>query len=168
MNVIARERLVELLDYDQETGEFTWRGTRSGRGKTNLTAAGARAGTTGGSGYRIIRIDRINHRAHRLAWLYVHGEMPAEDIDHINGIRTDNRISNLRSVSRSVNLQNMREPKSNNRGSGLLGTYKVGNRWYGKLQVNGRAHSCGGFDTPEEAHQAYVDAKRRLHAGCTI
>jgi hypothetical protein len=167
VNVVSLERVKELLDYEPTTGIFRWKG-RTGRGKTPLSAPGALAGTTNDSGYRIIRLDRVNFRAHRLAWLYVHGELPKQDIDHINGDRSDNRIANLRSVSRSVNLQNLRSAKSHNKSSGLLGVHLSDNRWIAKLQVDKRTVHIGSFGTAEEASQAYLAAKRSLHAGCTI
>ena len=111
----------------------------------------------------------IEYLGYRLAWLYVHGKLPDGDIDHINGKPSDDRIKNLRDVSRSVNLQNQRAARSNN-SSGLLGVFfqKTMNKWTSKIQLDWKTKSLGYFDTAEEAHAAYLKAKRELHEGCTI
>ena len=87
---LTAERLRQLLDYSPETGLFYW------RVKRGSVAAGTEAGTWHGNGYRKIHIDGVPHLAHRLAWLYVHGEHPTGEIDHRNGNPADNRISKLR------------------------------------------------------------------------
>jgi hypothetical protein len=161
--MLIAERLRELLDYDAQTGVFTWKVRTSIR-----TAVGMRAGGVGGPGYWMISVDSKRYYGHRLAWLYVFGEWPKDgEIDHINGDRIDNRISNLREVSRSKNNENKREPLPNNK-SGYLGVFRKRSRWTSRIRVNGKTHSLGGFDTPEAAHAAYLSAKRILHEGCTI
>lgn len=106
--------------------------------------------------------------AHRLAWLYVYGEWPNGDIDHIDGDRLNNRIANLRDVSRRVNLENQRRPKACNK-SGFLGVKTFRDqRFQARIQVRGVQLHLGTFDTPHEAHAAYVAAKRNLHQGCTL
>ena len=92
---------------------------------------------------------------------------PHEHVHHRNGVRDDNRWCNLRDVSRTVNGNNRREPGTHNT-SGFLGVTKHRNRWRAQIKANGRNNVLGVFDTPEEAHEAYVQAKRRLHEGCTI
>lgn len=159
--MITQARLKEVLNYDPETGEFVWAKTRLGR-----AVAGKR------TGYRCkgsidIRVDGKLHRAHRLAWLYVHGELPELDIDHINGDPFDNRIVNLRHVTHEVNMQNMRRPQGNNK-LGLQGVSAWGKRFKVRLRIAGMQVKIGAFDTPEEAHAAYLDAKRQFHEGCTI
>ncbi|WP_230878255.1 HNH endonuclease signature motif containing protein [Burkholderia sp. 9779_493] len=117
-----------------------------------------------------ITIDGIRMYAHRLAWFYVYGEWPSGDIDHIDGVRTNNAINNLRDVPRGVNMQNQRRARSNNRTSGLLGVtwHARRYRWCAQIQVDGKRKGIGYFDDAETAHQAYLDAKRKLHAGCSI
>ncbi len=98
---LTAEYLRSILHYDQETGIFTWKVRTARRVK-----AGDVAGCSDGDGYRLIKVQSRLYKAHRLAWLYIHGSWPKDQIDHINRIRTDNRIANLREVSNKQNLQN--------------------------------------------------------------
>jgi hypothetical protein len=113
-------------------------------------------------------VDGKEYRVHRLAWLHVHGVWPSAEIDHIDGIRTNNAIANLRDVDRATNCQNMRKALPANKGSGLLGVYPSDNKWRARITVNNRAVGLGTFDSKETAHEAYLAAKRTLHGGCTI
>jgi hypothetical protein len=162
---VTGERLRELLHYAPETGAFTWR-ARSRNG----VQVGAVAGCGHGEGYWFIGIDGRRYFAHRLAWLYVHGAWPTADIDHINGVRNDNRIVNLRDVTRSVNLQNQRRAPNHNKSSGLLGASFNARKlkWKSTIGVGGKPRHLGFFATAQEAHAAYVAAKRDVHAGCSI
>jgi len=145
------------LEYRPETGVFVWRDGQ---------AAGCIAGTLD-SGYLKIRYLGRQYRAHRLAWLFTYGEWPRGDIDHINGVRSDNRIANLRVVSKSENMENIRVTTTRNR-SGFLGVYRKGGRFRADITVKKKTVHLGYFVTAEEAHAAYVEAKRRLHGGCTL
>jgi hypothetical protein len=158
-DLISHEELLTLLAYDPETGDFWWR-VKPLKGRVQ---AGDIAGSEFKGGYWGVRIKQAKYPAHRLAWFYVHGRWPEHDIDHINGDRMDNRIANLRDVPRSVNLQNQRRAKAHN-ALGVLGVRKRGNRYAARID---NAH-LGYFDTPEEAHAAYVAAKREMHEGCTL
>ena len=163
---LSAERLRELLDYDPLTGNFTWKLRTSNRIKV-----GDVAGTQMKTGYWSISIDGELYRAHRLVWLWIHGVWPDADIDHKNGIRTDNRIDNLRDASRSINQQNLRSARGDNTHSGLLGVYmtdKLEKPWRSSINVDGKDKYLGNFCTREEAQSAYITAKRMLHAGCTI
>jgi hypothetical protein len=152
-------RLRELLTYDPASGLFR----RAQVVKGSRWMVGEVAGYESRNGYVVIQIDGKNYAAHRLAWLYVHGAWPPCDIDHRNGVRSDNRIDNLRLATRSQNNQNQRAAKSNNH-LGLLGvsTTKEG-RFKARIQVEGTQVRLGIFDTPEEAHAAYLAAKARMH-----
>ena len=99
----------------------------------------------------------------------MYGEMPKQNIDHINGIRDDNRIENLRDVSQKINLQNKRNPNANST-SKFLGVcwHKSRNKWQSQIAVNGKDKYLGLFETAELAHEAYLIAKRELHEGCTL
>jgi hypothetical protein len=162
---LTAERLRELLHYDPDSGVFTReRNSHQGRWK-----AGAEAGCPNRDGYIVLRVNGHLQYAHRLAWLYMHGSWPQLHIDHINGDKSDNRIANLRDVPRCVNLQNMRRATMASQ-SGLLGAHVRADRgsYSARIYVNGRTRFLGDFKTPEEAHAAYLAAKRERHAGCTI
>lgn len=165
------EEVSALLSYEPETGVFRWRVARTcGRGRV-FAAAGAEAGTVDKStGYRRISINYVHCYAHRLAWLLTHRNYPAGDIDHINGVRADNRLCNLRDVPHQVNQQNRRQaPKQS--ASGVLGVWRTrSGRWKAGLQhpVSRSLLHVGTFDTVEEARRAHLSAKRALHEGCTI
>lgn len=159
--ILTAERLRELLSYNPETGVFLWRvGHRR-------VCCGARAGNLNNQGYRQIQIEGHRYQAHRLAWLYVNGDWPLLLIDHINGIRDDNRLVNLRDVGSAANTQNMRRASRSN-STGMLGVSKSRGRYHAQIQIGSTHLNLGFFDNPSDAHAAYVVAKRRLHAGCTI
>ena len=163
MNHIDSTRLKEILNYDPETGIFTWK-ERPAR----CIAIGDIAGCSKFR-YTTICISYRNYGAHRLAWLYVHDEWPPEFVDHINGLTHDNRICNLRLADNSGNQQNQKKAQSNNK-SGYLGVdwHKKSKSWRASLVVNKKRTELCGFKTPEEASQAYLAAKRELHPFSTL
>ena len=145
----------ELFAYDPETGVFT----RARQVRSHI--CGKRAGYLQSSGYVYINVDGHRYRAHHLAWLFVHGVWPSR-IDHRNGVRSDNRIDNLREATASQNVWNMSAHKRNT--SGFKGVSKTtSGRWKAAIQANRVAHNLGTFDTPEEAHSAYCRAAEELH-----
>jgi hypothetical protein len=154
-------RLRELLDYDQASGVFRW---RVGRG---CVAAGAAAGTPDSAGYLQIQIDGVNHHAHRLAVLHATGEWPRFTVDHKNGNKADNAWRNLRDVEHQVNSQNQTKAPVNS-STRLLGVSRSGARWRAYIVTSGKQRHLGCFGNPQEAHAAYVRAKRALHAGNTL
>lgn len=161
---ITYEQLVEALSYDPETGVFTWLISPA-----KIVRAGSVAGTRATTGYIDIGFKQKTYRAHRLAWLYMTGRMPTLDIDHINGVRDDNRFANLREVDRITNMQNIRRPGVKNK-SGYLGVSvdRWDGKWIAQITVNGEKVFLGRHESPELAAAAYIEAKRRLHPGCTI
>ena len=161
---ISQEQLHQLLSYDIETGEFIRRTSTSSNAKK-----GMRAGYVCVLGYRVIYINGRQYYEHRLAWLYVHGNLPKGQIDHIDGDRSNNALANLRDVPEWVNHQNLRNPPRSSR-LGILGVSvsTSGKRFQARIQVNGKKHHLGIFDTLEEARHAYLVAKRAMHVGCTI
>ena len=161
---LTAQRLRELLHYDPETGVFTWRVQLSMR-----APVGRAAGVIQRIGYRIIGIEGTRHYAHRLAWLHVNGQWPKHHVDHMNGVKSDNRIANLRDVSRSVNLQNMRAAPIQNKTRLIGATWdKSRNAWSAQIRILGKNKALGRFPTAQEAHEAYITAKRQFHEGCTI
>lgn len=153
----ARKRLA----YDPDTGKLTWKQLR------NSFRVGEEARSLDVAGYVQVNIAGTVIKGHRLAWFLHYGEWPSDHIDHINGIRNDNRIANLRVVSGTLNTQNKRKamPKSK---TGVLGVVKVGGRYQANIHKNRKKHYLGTYSTAEEAHQVYVLAKRQLHEGCTL
>lgn len=157
---LSAERARELFSYDPETGVIVRKVAT-----TNSLKVGDVAGSPQSNGYLRVRVGCKLLHAHRLAWLIYTGEWPLQTIDHINGIRSDNRLSNLRDVSKAVNNQNKRAACSS---SGYAGVFKSGARFASKVTIQRAQKYLGTYDTPAEAHQAYVTAKRQLHVGCTI
>lgn len=160
-----QKTLREVLSYDQSTGVFTWKKHRCS------TLVGKQCGNTHHTGYIRISIKKKSYLAHRLAWIYMHGELSGE-IDHVNGIKNDNRIGNLRIASRSQNLANKKLRKDNK--AGLKGVFLVDkikkNRWRASICVGGKNKYLGSFVTPEEAHETYCAAASKafgdfFHAG---
>lgn len=131
---LTQQRLKEVLHYDSESGVFTW---KTGRPKA---AKDAIAGGFSDRGYLIICIDGVKHRAHRLAWLYVHGVYP-EQIDHENHVRHDNRLKNLKSSNSYLNGRN--KSKQSNNKSGVVGV-SLANR-IGEKYIKWEVRACGKF-----------------------
>jgi hypothetical protein len=145
---ITQAELKELLHYDPDKGVFTNKVTRNNRAK-----AGAVTGCIDTStGYVSIGVSFSYYRAHRLAWLYMTGSFPSNDIDHIDGNRANNRWSNIRCVTASENNRNRRCPDTNK--SGVIGVSKKGNKWSADIFINGRSKYLGLYPTIEAAAQA--------------
>ena len=158
---LTHERLKELLSFDDETGRFKWIARRG-----HMTA-GMAAGSLHKDGYYRVAIDKKSYLLHRLAWLYVYGSWPSNVLDHINGIRTDNRIENLRDVTQTENKQNTKKANRRNK-VGLQGVSQDGNKFWSRIKNNGKFTYLGRYETPELAHQAFLKAKREMHSTCTI
>ena len=156
--------LRSILEYDESTGLFRWKVRRGKRG-----LVGSVAGSVQSNGYCHIQIDGRAYNAHRLVWLYFHSVWPIKAIDHINGVRHDNRICNLREATHSFNMQNQRRPSKNNK-SGFLGVswHKHSRKWQASIRAAAVCRHLGYFDAPELAYAAYVAAKRQLHPFSTI
>lgn len=159
LNALTDAQKIKLmLDYNPATGVLTRKFCLSNRVKP-----GDVAGTVNAKGAVVCYFDGKLHYAHRLAWLWFHGEWPHGVIDHINGDPTDNRIENLRDVPQKINMQNQRRERSNK--SGLLGVWKKRGKWVAAIKLDGRPYHLGSFQTAEGAHEAYVQKKRELHPG---
>lgn len=137
--ILTQARLKELLHYDPDTGVMTWQRTKK------------RAGTQHRLGYRNVMVAGRTYAEHRLAWCWVYGRWPSHDLDHINRVRNDNRLCNLRETTRAENCQNQPVRKSNQ--SGVTGVYyhKVSGKWAASINVAKKQVHLGVFDTVDAA-----------------
>ncbi len=149
--MIAQELLKERYSYDPLTGLFTNNNTLS-----PTAVKGSVAGCVANNGYVHLRINGVTYVAHRLVWLYMYGKLPDGNIDHINRIRDDNRLANLRDVSQSTNTHNKTPGKK-----GCKRT-KSG-KYHAVIKINNKQVYLGTYDTQEEAHQAYLAKKQTLN-----
>ena len=152
--MITQKRLKELLKYDKKTGIFIWKDSRRGAVKV-----GSIAGTEAENGYIVIKIDRKDYKAHRLAWLYEYGKMPTGQIDHKNRIKRDNFIDNLKDVTQCKNMKNKEKYKNNT--SGETGVYwnEQIKKWLVKITINKKEIYLGAFETKEEATKVKKEAQ---------
>lgn len=155
---LTAERLREVLSYDPETGIF-----RRKVATAQCIKVGAIAGSPHSKGYLRIMVDNRSYLAHRLVWLYVYGRWPADQLDHINGVRSENRIANLREATSAENNQN-RAISSNNtsRHQGIYWNSFAG-KWHAQIMLAGRMHHIGLFKKIEDAVSARRSAKAALH-----
>ena len=125
------------------------------------------AGCNDPHGYSVITIKQRHYFAHRLAWLYVYGVWPEKEIDHINRVRNDNRIQNLREASHEENGRNISQPRKR---VGLRGTTysKRRHAWVAQIGVKGRNLFLGHYNTTEDAHQAYLAAVAKYHGDFAV
>ena len=145
------EDVKELWEYDPKTGNFIWKVDRSFR-KIKCKIAG----TTHPSGYVYLIFKRSRYSAHRVAWLWMTGEWPEDQIDHINRIRDDNRWKNLREATASQNLANYDKPKDNTSGFRGVDFAKKKNKWRARIMINGKRIELGYFNTAKEASEVYL------------
>lgn len=152
---LTLERLRECLEYNPETGEFTWLVTNSYR-----RVAGKTAGKFNRDGYRLICLDKQSYMAHRLAWFYMTGAWPVEEIDHKNCNRSDNSFINLREAKSSQNKGNARTPKTNT--SGIKGVIwdRERKKWRAQLRTGNKMMVIGRFDDKALAAEAYKQAAK--------
>jgi hypothetical protein len=157
------ERLNDLFEVYPETGILIW---RKNPGKMNK--AGRVAGDLNHRfGYVIISIDRKKYKRHRLIWFYVHREWPPEDLDHINGLRSEDSISNLRLATRSQNLWNAGKSKTNTSGHKGVSWRKTRGKWRASIMKHGIYHVLGDFSDVNDAIKARKEAEIQLHQGFT-
>jgi hypothetical protein len=152
---LTHERLKQVLNYEAETGAFTW-----AKPLTIWQKVGDPAGTAH-RGYTRISIDGEQHMAHRLAWYYVHGEWPERFLDHANGVKTDNRLANLRQATQGQNNNNRRAwGKSAFKGVSWSSAH---GKWAACIQANKVKKHLGFFTDEREAAEAYIFASIELH-----
>lgn len=150
------------IDYNPETGLLTWIDNYF---KNRI---GKEIGSVSMHGYRKVTFGGVTYLCHRLAWAIHYGEQPPEIIDHIDGNRLNNKIENLRKSDSFHNLQNQRKPMKSNKTSNYLGVSRFKGRWRAKIKANGKYVFLGYHETEEQARDAYIEAKRKIHQGCTI
>lgn len=162
---LSQAEVKARIRYNSKTGEVWWRRKKEdshyARG-WNKKFAGKKAGRVSFMGYWDVSIDNVRYRHHQLAWVYVTGKWPKDQIDHINGNKLDNRFCNLREASAAQNGWNVR---TNWNSSGLKGAHWNRNtgKYLAQIKVNGVRYSMGYHDTAKQAHQAYVAKAKELH-----
>ena len=143
----TQERLKEVLNYDHETGVFTWKISRG-------VKKGTEAGCLTGDGYILIRVDRKLYRASRIAWMYHYGEDPGDLlVDHKDRNRSSNRIDNLRLATPEQNNQNMN--------ANGFSWSKARKKWEAYIRFEGRKINLGLFTCTEDAREAYINARHK-------
>lgn len=163
--MVTQERLKEVLNYNPKTGVFTWK-----RGRGSVKRGSIAGSFDKRAGYIRIMIDEKIYPAHRLAWLFEHGYMPENQIDHIDGIRDNNKFKNLREATHSQNQQNRTRVQEGKKVDCPLGVCwkKETSKFVAQIKVREKVKHLGYFKTKEEASKAYIKAKRELHEYCTI
>lgn len=181
--MICHERLLTLLHFNSKSGIFSWKERpieefKAGKFRTveskqiewNKRYANKVVGAPNNKGYLVIWLDDKSYLAHRLAWFYETGEWPNQ-IDHINGIKTDNTFSNLRNVTAQQNSKNLKLPKHNTTGFKGVSWHKKARKWIVSLTVNGEYKYLGLFDSFGDARLVYQEAakeagftERHIHA----
>lgn len=150
--------LQDVLNYCPDTGIFTWTRTVNARATKNSVA-----GTYDSRGYLKIGWKGKAYLAHRVAFYLMRGEFPEEQIDHINGDRSDNRWINLRRCVDGSNNQNNKRLKNNTSGCTGVSWVKGRNKWRAQLYINGKTRFLGHFDDRKVAEDVYVNEKRKAH-----
>jgi hypothetical protein len=160
---LTAEYVRSILDYDPETGVFTWRERSNMRKEWNTRYAGKIAGSVNSDGYWQIVIDDNTYKGQRLAWLYMTGEWPKRHTDHIDGIRLNNSFSNLREATPSENLRNRGRPSNNTSGHKGVTWERSTGKWKARIKTHGKVVLLGRFVRIEDAAAAYANAARELH-----
>lgn len=156
-NLLTAEYVREILKYSPEDGTFFWIKT------TRRGFVGKKAGSLTALGYFTIKINNYFYFAHRLAWLYMTGAWPVKFIDHINGIRTDNRWANLREATALQNSANIGLLQKNKSGYKGVSWDKEAEKWAAQITFMGKHRRIGRYKTAEEAAKAYADEFEKLH-----
>lgn len=155
MKQFDREYLRQVLNYDPLTGRFEWKVARQG------VRAGMKAGSVNSEGYLLIKIDGKSYKAHSLVFMWMYGFKPNE-VDHINHVRTDNRVENLREVIGSENRKNRSLPSTNTSGCAGVHFRKDTNKWTAYINSDSNQCKLGCFDNLFEAACVRKSAERRL------
>ena len=151
-----KDECFRKLNYDKETGVFTWKhdGTRG-------VKAGHVAGSRMTSGYIALSVSGKKALGHRIAWLFANGEFAQGNIDHINRDKSDNRISNLRLATPEQNAQNRLKNCKNTSGYKGVTWHKRDERWQAAITIKGKVFHLGYYKNPEQASVAYIEASKK-------
>lgn len=161
--MLTQARLKSLLNYDPLTGVFTWRVRRGPSANAgDIAGSISKAGMTKGGGYRKICVDGAQYYSHRLAFLYMAGEMPKAKIDHKDRDRDNNKFDNLRNATVSQNAANCEIRRDNTSGFKGVSWNKNAGKWIASIQCQGVYKYLGLYLTVEEAHLAYCLAAKDL------
>jgi hypothetical protein len=153
--------LRKRLRYEPETGKLFWLDYEDMPNNWRARFAGKEAGTYTDEGYRQVRVDGISFQAHRVAYAIHHGEWPTMGVDHINGVKDDNRINNLRVVSHQDNLRNSSMKSGNTSGVNGVHWHKAAGKWQAQIMADNRRKHLGLFNTLEEAAAARKEASAK-------
>lgn len=154
-SALTQDVLKQWVNYCPETGAFT------SNKESNQWGKGRRVGWVGENGYRYLSIADVFHLEHRLAWLWIHGEMPQRKIDHINRTRDDNRFVNLRLADDSENSVNSGMRRDNKSGAKGVCYLKDRNKWVAQIRFKGEKRRAQ-FGTKEEAAKFYAEAAKEF------
>jgi len=147
--IIDQKRLKEVIDYNCSTGDFVWIVS------SGTVSKGRKAGCLDDKGYVRIKIDGKKYKAHRLVFLYLNGCFPRSEVDHVNGVKNDNRFVNLRLANNTQQNANKKIQINNTSGYRGVHFFKPRGKWRATISVNKKTKYIGSFDTPEEASVAY-------------
>ena len=158
--IMSQEYLKELITYDPDSGEVRWKVKKSGN-----TKIGDIVGRTKTDGYRGVTIDRKEYCLHRIIWMFVYGYFPSVVLDHINGVKGDNRLCNLREATFSQNNQNRGMMSNNTSGYRGVCWIKSNRKWRASISIKGKPKHIGLYSTKEEAFEAYLVAIKNIDDG---
>lgn len=156
--MITQAQLKVILHYCPVSGHFVWKVDRNAN-----KLIGKRAGYRDKKGYRKIMIDEVGHNEHRLAWLYMTGNWPEDQIDHINNIKDDNSFANLRQATNGQNQQNIKMFKTNKSGYKNVSWHKIMKKWVVLLRINNKTAIREYFSDVNEAGQFAEKARKQIH-----
>lgn len=170
-SILPVSELRKLISYNHENGVLTWLDRpidlfpceRTWRGWNQRFSGKPALNGVGSNGYRMGSINYRKYLAHRVAFALHYGRWPKEHIDHANGVRTDNRICNLREASASQNMQNSKAKSRNTSGYKGVTWDKSKGKWQASIRHNGKSKFLGRYDDPKEAFSAYCEAAKRYH-----
>jgi len=167
---LTQEYVRSLFHYDPETGVLTWKerprehfSNSHTWAAMNTRCAGKKVGSrlSKTSSYLSFCLKGKGFLVHRVIWVWVHGENP-EEIDHINGDKADNRLVNLRNVSRGINMMNKAQSKKNTSGVTGVVWHKAARKWTAQIRIDGKNHYLGVFNTVSEASEARMEASQKF------